>query len=241
MPYTLDLVRLAASARLAIHDERMACRPAEACDAILEGYSEALGDGGRPYVLAERNSWLRDLAQHELRNPRRFWSALSDLPRCRGRIPSEVRKLLTVGRTGADAEPRFVSRLAGAGSLGRLRLAMLSESRGGLVSREAKALAPSAWWWERPERESRRIWYATIVRRAVRDPDPFLVVHGDWVVRRLAPDCRRIELDDPAEERDELRLLHAMGRESGEHPLGQSARRSESEEGSIPAAAALAS
>jgi len=50
----------------------------------------------------------------------------------------------------------------------------------------------------------------TLLRRAVRAPDPYFGVRGPWIVRRLAPDCTRIELVTLAKERDELKLLRAM-------------------------------
>jgi hypothetical protein len=37
---------------------------------------------------------------------------------------------------------------------------------------------------------------------------------GRWLVRRLAPHCTRIELEDLPRERDEERLLAAMGAET---------------------------
>jgi len=39
--------------------------------------------------------------------------------------------------------------------------------------------------------------------------------HGRWVVRRLAPDCSRIELASLVKDRDEARLLYSMGWETG--------------------------
>lgn len=41
-----------------------------------------------------------------------------------------------------------------------------------------------------------------------------------WIVRRLAPDCSRIELSALGQERDEIRLLHAMGFETANVHLG---------------------
>ena len=54
MPYTIDLVRLAASVCLAIEEDHLTLLPEDACKAILKGYQEALSDGGRPFVLAEK-------------------------------------------------------------------------------------------------------------------------------------------------------------------------------------------
>src|ERR1039458_9088128 len=47
LPYTNDLIRLAASALLA----EMGCDAKAGIDAILKGYGEALEAGGRPFVL----------------------------------------------------------------------------------------------------------------------------------------------------------------------------------------------
>ena len=62
VPYTNDLVRLAVSAKLAISENHLSCDPTDACDAILAGYREGFGKGGKPFVLAEQHRWLRDLA-----------------------------------------------------------------------------------------------------------------------------------------------------------------------------------
>ena len=45
-------------------------------------------------------------------------------------------------------------------------------------------------------------------------------LRGQWIVRRLAPDCSRIELASLPAERDEARLLHAMGWETANIHLG---------------------
>jgi hypothetical protein len=41
-----------------------------------------------------------------------------------------------------------------------------------------------------------------------------------WIVRRLAPDCSRIELSALPEQREEEHLLHAMGFETANVHLG---------------------
>jgi hypothetical protein len=62
--------------------------------------------------------------------------------------------------------------------------------------------------------------YQAIISRAVRDPDPFVQLRGRWIVRRLSPHCSRIELTVLPTDRDELRLLSAMGWETGNIHLG---------------------
>jgi hypothetical protein len=101
----------------------------------------------------------------------------------------------------------------------------LAQCHGARIAREAKALAPSAIDWAREK--SGKIAYQTILDRAVRDPDPFVRLRGSWIVRRLSPHCSRIELAVLPGNRDEIRLLYAMGWETANIHLGTlGARRS---------------
>jgi hypothetical protein len=43
---------------------------------------------------------------------------------------------------------------------------------------------------------------------------------GRWIVRRLAPDCSRIELSSMPKVRDEAKLLYSMGFETANIHLG---------------------
>ena len=88
-----------------------------------------------------------------------------------------------------------------------------------MIAREAKPLAPSAWLWASAAR-LRAPRYLELIRRAVRVPDPFLHVHGMWLLRRLAPDCSRIELATLPRNHDESRLLWMMGWETANMHLG---------------------
>ena len=141
------------------------------------------------------------------------------LAEARSGVPPEARKLLAAELPEPGTPYRLKRRVAGLGSLGRPRLVLLAEWRGGYIAREAKALLPSARTWA-DGNNSGTTWYETIVRRAVRMPDPFLHVRGNWIVRRLAPDCSRIELASLPKERDEDRLLAAMGWETANLHLG---------------------
>jgi uncharacterized protein (DUF2252 family) len=58
LPYTNDLVRLAASVKIVIDSEKLTIRFKEGCSAILEGYQKALKAGGCPFVLAEHEKNL---------------------------------------------------------------------------------------------------------------------------------------------------------------------------------------
>jgi hypothetical protein len=114
----------------------------------------------------------------------------------------------------------IVHRVAGLGSLGRERYVAIADWRGGSVAREAKALAPSACFWAREGKGTAPILYQRILDTAIRCRDPFVRFQKRWIVRRLAPDCSRIELAEMPKERDEIRLLHAMGWETANVHLG---------------------
>ena len=220
LPYTLDLVRLAASAHIAIREARLQIGPKEACESILEGYRKGLRSCGRPYVLAEEHHWLREMVTGVLRGGEHFWKKMDGLPTWKGRVPKSARKALERMLPERGLEYRVVHRIAGLGSLGRERYVMVAVYRGAKIAREAKALAPSACVWAARRRESERIRYQNILDESVRAIDPFVRLKGRWIVRRLAPDCSRVELSAMPRERDESKLLHAMGFETANVHLG---------------------
>lgn len=216
LPYTLDLVRLAASALLASRARHFAVSPSAACDAILAGYVKAVEHGGRPFVLAERHQWLRTIAVHRLRDPRIFWSRLAGNPPARGAVPHAALRTLLPDRRLAYRTHR---RIAGVGSLGRPRFVAIAIVGGSQIAREAKAAVPSACSWARGDKTS-SLYCETILAGAIRVRDPFFGVAAGWIVRRLAPDCTRIELTDLPREREEIKLLRAMGWETANVHLG---------------------
>ena len=223
MAYTNDLVRLATSARLSIGSGTMQLSPRAACAAILDGYRSGVDSGGRPFVLAEEHPVLCGEAESELRDPVAFWKRLDALPGAR-RPPAAAAALLrTAVRDAAGA--RFVSRRAGLGSLGHPRIVVIAERSGGRIAREAKALVGSGAAWASAPASVPRIHYTTICRRAVRCADPFLEVRGEWVLRRLAPDCSRIDFTVASTAEDQTQLLRAMGAETANTHLGSGTRR----------------
>jgi hypothetical protein len=106
------------------------------------------------------------------------------------------------------------------GSLGGERFVALATWKGGRIAREAKALAPSACIWANDQKGSERIFYEEIIESACRAVDPLVRVRGRWLIRRLSPDCSRIELIQLPEKVDEERLLWAMGFETANVHLG---------------------
>jgi hypothetical protein len=221
LPYANDLVRLAVSARLAIEMEHMDMRPGTVCAEILEGYTQGLKDGGRPFVLSERHVWLRDAVTSILREPKLFWGRLDALPTLRT-VPGRVRTMLKEALPEAGLDFRVVHRQAGLGSLGRQRYTAIAEWNGGLIAREAKTLLPSAWWPIEKINDTQRIYYNELTSCAVRAADPFLLMREGWIIRRLAPYCSRIELSQMPGGGGKEKLLWAMGYELANTHLGTS-------------------
>jgi len=224
-PYTLDLVRLATSALLAIREGHFAVGPKRVCDAILGGYQKGMQEGGRPFVLGEQHDWLRAIAEKKLRDPVQFWKKIDELGTVKGKVPKGARKALERLLPQSGMKYRLVHRVAGLGSLGRLRFVAVADWKGGQLAREAKALLPSAIHWLSAKRPPREIFYSKILKNAVRCRDPWVDIRGPWIVRRLSPDCSRVELDSLAKGRSELQLLGAMGKETANIHLATERRR----------------
>lgn len=223
LPYTNDLVRLATSAVLAIEAGHLSLKARKACAAILTGYRAGIEEGGGPFVLAERQKWLWKIAQQWLRDPEEFWEKLEGRAARDRDVPTEARKALEAAMPEPGLDCRIARRAAGLGSLGRPRFVALADWRGGRLAREAKALLPSACVWAGGGKTSSKFFYEEILRRAVRSHDPCVVVRGGWVVRRLAPDCVKIEIVALPGKRDAARLLAAMGWETANLHLGSAA------------------
>lgn len=221
LPYTLDLVRLATSALLAIAEQNLSLAPAQACEAIVAGYREGLDAGGKPFVLAEHHVWLRDIARACLKDPVSFWRKMEDLPLVEDTdVPVSAR---VVVEEALGQSLRFKRRVAGIGSLGHPRYVVVKQRDGGLVTREIKALTPSAAVWASSGSGPVEIYYEAMLNRTVRCRDPFVTLHGHWLLRRLAPDCSRIELGALSDADAETKLLHAMGWETANIHLSVSA------------------
>jgi len=216
LPYTNDLVRLATSAILAKRHGHFKLTVRDLSDAILDGYTRAIDYGGAPFVLEERRRWLRTIAHTRLRDPKVFWARLVNAPKATGAIPYALFKA-SMPEKGLPY--RVVRRIAGVGSLGHPRLVALAQWRGAWIAREAKAWAPSAAVWA-AGRTSSPLDGATLLGCAVRAFDPFFKKSDGWLVRRLSPDCSRIELEELPRVRDEERLLRAMGWETANVHLG---------------------
>jgi len=225
LSYANDLVRLAVSAHLAAEGGHLALKQKDICDAILEGYREGLGEGGLAFVLGEKNEWLRQIAESELRDPVRFWAKIDALPTVRGNAPISAIDAIEHLMPARDLPYRLASRVAGLGSLGHARYVAITDWNGGRIAREAKALVSSACYWAKDCEGPAEILYQAIISRAVRCLDPFVQLRGRWIVRRLSPHCSRIELATLRAPGKELRLLRAMGWETANIHLGTKTAR----------------
>jgi hypothetical protein len=211
MPYAIDLVRLVTSAILAQRENGLAIAPADAASVVLEGYAEFLNSGGKPFILEECHPGLRDMATGAERAPTPFWAKLGKLPPAAP--PKPIQRLLKQWLPEGATAIAFTSRTAGVGSLGRPRYVAVAECHGGLVAREAKAWLPSAWGWAMGRVKDHAL-SVRLLKRAVREPDPYYAVDDGFVVRRLGPHCGRIELAQLPKQRDERLILRDMGRET---------------------------
>jgi hypothetical protein len=220
LPYTNDLVRLATSAKLVTEAEQLTISTKDACDAILDGYAETLKSGGSPFVLAEREQYMKKLGVKAIKPPADFWDNLVALPVAPRGLPSDARDALRKTLPDAGLKCKIVRRKAGVGSLGQERFVALAQCDGGWIAREMKALMPSACLWLAGKKRQTQSYYKEAIDSAVRSHDPFQTVGGKWLTRRLSPDSNPIEIADLAKRRDEGKLLFAMGAEAANVHLG---------------------
>ena len=219
LPFSHDLTRLCVSAGAAIEAGELSLSPKDASAEILDGYRACLDAGGRPLILADASTPLRAMARHRLETPEKFWAKIEAHPAEKGPVPAEVTRVIREMLPDARVPLRFVHRVAGLGSLGKQRFTALGMWCGGQIAREAKVLSVSACCWAEG-RAGKGINYERLLKMAVRCPDPLVHVRGTWLVRRLSPDCFRIELSSLPKVRNEAKLLHAMGWETANIHLG---------------------
>jgi Uncharacterized protein conserved in bacteria (DUF2252) len=213
LPFTHDLVRLAASGIMAAKTGFFRIQSGDIVAAILDGYLTGLREGGRPFVLAERNGVIRELAIARLRQPKRFWARLTLVAESEEPIPPDAREaLMTSLPPSCAAVQLYRRRRVGLGSLGKGRFVVIGEWNGGRVARECKALTQSAAAWALETTDLPSL--TEVVGSVVRCPDPFFHTCGPWVVRRLAPDCSRIDLATLVDAEDKTRMFRAMGWET---------------------------
>ena len=220
LAYTNDLVRLAASLKIVIDAESLSIRFKDGCDAILDGYLQSLREGGCAIVLAEREQTLDKLGADSFKPPSDFWGKLNRLPTVRHPLANDLKHALEKTLPDPKMDYKVVRRRAGMGSLGQKRFVAIARWNGGFIAREAKSMLPSACSWLNDEIGHRQSHYEEAISSAIRSPDPFQVIEGSWLIRRLSPDSNPIDIQCLPKHRDVPMLLHAMGSEAANVHLG---------------------
>jgi hypothetical protein len=225
LPYTNDLVRLAASVKIVVDAKSLTVKFKQGCDAILEGYREALRTGGRPFVLAEQQQTLEKLGIDAIEPPEDFWQKLNGRPGVAHGFPSTAKRAIEKTLPAKKLPYKVVRREAGHGSLGQQRFVAIAQWCGAWIAREAKATIPSSCVWLNGTVDHCQTYYETAIKSAVRSHDPYQKMVGGWLIRRLSPDANLIEIEDLPKKRDEMTLLNAMGAEAANVHLGTKRQR----------------
>ncbi|MFO1157324.1 MAG: DUF2252 family protein [Reyranellaceae bacterium] len=214
IPYAFDLVRLATSLRLAagVPEAKFNMSGAQVATILLGGYAAGLAEP-RPTLLDDHMSWMREYVVMKDNKRAAFWHEFDDEKKFPGATPPEAvaDDLRASLPEGAQVE-RFTSVQKGGGSLGRPRYLAIARWRGGRIVREAKALVPSAWDWAH-KNEGAAIRFADLATGRFRAPDPFLTIRHHFIVRRIAADSRKIDLDKLSGSGLDSKLIDAMGRD----------------------------
>jgi len=224
MAFTNDLVRLTVSALLAARSSsNFKLTPAEICAQLEGGYRAQIEKGGEPFVLMETHPKLRAMALQDLRRPAVFWKRIEEKTVALKVTPpvSACKAIAKILPCGAKAEYRMLKAPKGLGSLGRRRFLAFIDWEGGQMAREAKQVVGSACLWAAGKGGGKENpWLEKTVRAAVRCADPYYEVRRGWLVRRLGPDCSRIDIDQLVHHEDHAALLYCMGQETANIHLG---------------------
>ena len=229
LPWTSDLVRLGVSAMLALDKlKNFKLSAVDACDAIWDGYAKAVGGDASPLVLAEKHEVLRDFALKLIlsKPPEKFWNKTEEKLTPAQNIPGDARTALQAALLKGSLKVEFLqpkpSDPPGMGSRGKRRFYALAIWNGEKSLREAKPVVPSAMAWARARDAGPGL--ADMLTSPRRCPDPFQGIRGKWVVRRLAADSSKIELEDldsaGADEVMKRKVFESMGAEIGNLHLG---------------------
>lgn len=222
LPWTSDLVRLGVSARLVLPSlGNFGLSADDVCDVIYEGYAGVVGAREQSaFVLQEDNEALRKFAWKLVagESPKEWWKKQPEKLSLKD-PPKDAREALRSALPGDATEVEYFERKkdspAGMGSRGKPRYYALAIWKGARILREAKAIVPSALQWVSGADSGKGL--KEMLELSVRCPDPFHTIHGQWAVRRLAPDSEKIDLkklDKAGANADQKReLFTSMGAE----------------------------
>jgi hypothetical protein len=215
LPYTVDLIRLATSALLAIRADHLVIGERDAADVILSGWHERLERGApETFVLGERHRHLYRTAIDAFADPGEFAAAIDRLAPADDPLPGPAQRLLSGVVNWPQWKPSVRRRVAGVGSLGSPRFVVAGELAGALLVYEAKAIPGPAGLWALRGHRSPNDLAETVLDARGPAGDPTRRQRGHWVIRRLAPDAARLELASLKRRHDERDLLASMGAEA---------------------------
>ena len=230
LPFTSDLVRLAASALLAADAADLDVSADRVCALLLKGYRAGLRAEGKPILLSDgRHPALVKLTRDTQEDPKTFWKKkLDPKDNPRSTLASFPKGSSTCSARRFDPVHNLAFREqkspGGLGSLGRRRFTAVETLKNSVRdAREAKALVPSALYWHAGQ-DHMPSQTATLLQHAVRVPDPHFQVHDEWLIRQFAPDIAKIEMPENARRqatRAGAGSVAADGTGDGEHPSRQ--------------------
>ena len=224
LPWPADLVRLLTSALLV--RAKSGAKAKDLSAGVREAYAKGLASPGS-FVLDEEHAALREFVVPDSEARAAFWKRLDGL-QASSQVPPDFRHALVADLpVGAEVE-RIVHRRAGMGSLGRPRFTLIARWGGGRLVREAKTRLPSAWIYAEAKGVE-ALEPIAIMAAPGRASDPWYRMLPGIVVRRLAPDSRRLSSPDGHAE-TLLTQLGAMATELGQvHGTGRHAHAAERE------------
>jgi hypothetical protein len=219
LPYTSDLIRLAASVRLArkVNLYWAGRSFKKCCRAILESYSSTLSQGGSPFVVGSAHKWLGRAILGNSVNPQMFWARVNKLAPARG-IPTDVCEALERALP-ADVPLRFLTEVGGTGSLGRPRYVGMAQWFGGPVAARARYIPPPSAAWACRNQDRIPCYHNQLLATARRVPELHTGVWKDVFVRRLGPYVSRGLAASIGPDR-EMDLLRAFAAELANIHLG---------------------
>jgi uncharacterized protein (DUF2252 family) len=223
MPYAIDLVRLAASAVLAVAQIKLkGVTPDLICARILQGYRDGMeAETPKPFVLdRDRHpdiNTMRNLFVVTDKEREKFWKKLDaakiaaameefrkggERPKVRPaeKLPARHEKVLNRARPDSRVDFTVYARTAGTGSLGRPRFVGVGEWQGEWIVRETKAMVPSG--WVLAHHGSHNLRCEEIATGRFRSPDRSYQLRGHVLVRRLSPNDFKIELKEEDKKSD---------------------------------------
>jgi hypothetical protein len=201
LPWPLDLVRLLASLVLGQEEVKLT----DLAEVVAEGYDFGLANP-TPLVLEGNQIWLRRAFSSSPRGRSKFWAAIAEAP---AECPPKALATPLIAAAQGVEPLKIAPRRAGMGSLGRPRYVASGWWLGGPIAWEAKGAMPSCFAGAREDGLAQALAHGRF-----RAAEPSLVYADSHVLRRLAPDSRKLRFEE-LREHFGRRLGLEMAREIG--------------------------